>query len=59
MPSEKKFLHILIYSKFAHYKNDLLFVDWFLFHYYIIHQRLVKPCYMRAHSVSSVVSDSL
>ena len=36
MPSEKKFLHILIYSKFAHYKNDLLFVDWFLFHYYIM-----------------------
>ena len=52
MPSEKKSLQILIYSKFAHYKNVFLFVDWLLFHYYIIHQRLAKPCYMHAHPVS-------
>ena len=53
MPNEKKLLQILIYSKIVHYKSVLLFVDWFLSHYYIIHQRLGKPCYVHAHSVMS------
>ena len=59
MPSEKKSLQILIYSKFAHYKNVFLFVDWLLFHYYIIHQRLAKISYFKLPQFSSVSQSCL